>query len=258
MCSFFSFLADEKHNFYHFTHAQRLAKVTLGNGKTPLYDSHASIAGFYGISEDDCNKYEYNPFTDILTLDQQNMEENEAETLAFVHSINWKDFFGDIEGARKFIVSIKDIPFMQNNPDFDLSGCKVFDTRVEAYAVAFDVAGTNANNSARNTASITARSAVWGAVKDAARSAAMSILMCVTRDVTRDATAYPANYPEMYVANNMDEDIALYCVIHSICADLPIPQEHIDYINKRFAIWQNGYGVYGELNGVLYVYRRIV
>lgn len=237
MCDFFSFLADEKHNFYHFSHAQRLSKDTFKNGKTPLYDSHTSIAEYYGINEDSCNKYEYNPFTDQLKLAQQNMEENEVEALAFVHSIHWQDFFNNLEEIKTFFADLKDIPFMQNNLDFDLSGCEVFDTFEQA------------NNSAGKAVSDATNNSAWFAARGAAFNAAEEVVGYDTSLATRTAIRESVGVPI--------EDIVLYFVIHYLCADLPIAQKHINYINKLYAIWQNGYGVYGDIDGVLYVYRRL-
>lgn len=134
MCDFFSFLVDERHNFYGFPYsARKIPRIKRACRRTiENYDSHSYIAEFYKINEDYYNKYEYNPFTDVLILDRQNMEEDREEVLSYVHSIDWKEFRGDIKGFRKFLEDIKNIPFMQNNPNFNLNDCKVFDTRNEA------------------------------------------------------------------------------------------------------------------------------
>lgn len=272
MSNFFSFLIDETRHPYYFTHAQRLSGVASEDGQMPEYDSHASIAEFYHINADHCNKYEYNPFSDTLKLSQQNVRENKTEVQSFIHSINWQDFCGDIEGAKKFIASIKNIQFMQNNPDFDLSGCKVFDTREDAVLyVTTDAARWSAWHAANDNAFSAARFAAIYAARNAEGSTAISTARDATREVTYLATVYAAYDFTRYAARSsakcatmdtaMDtagtaaNDIALYVSLHYVCAAFPIPQEHLDYINKRLSIWQNGYGVFCDVGDTLYVYR---
>jgi hypothetical protein len=39
-----------------------------------------------------------------------------------------------------------------------------------------------------------------------------------------------------------------------LCADLPIDQKHRDAIAARWDVWQRGYGLMAEVDGVLFVY----
>lgn len=39
-----------------------------------------------------------------------------------------------------------------------------------------------------------------------------------------------------------------------ICFGLPLDQKHIDHLNARWEVWQKGYGLLCDVNGVLYVY----
>jgi len=86
MCRFYSFLTDEKGNRYAMNHQVRL---DIRNGKSNLReDSHASISELWGIDEDKCNKYEFNPLTRELTLDMQNLLINDKELINIDELIN--------------------------------------------------------------------------------------------------------------------------------------------------------------------------
>ena len=71
MCKFFSFLMDENEKMYYLNHEVR---HDIMDKKLNLYpDSHSSIAEYYKINEDKCNKYEFNPITGSLVLDKKNI-----------------------------------------------------------------------------------------------------------------------------------------------------------------------------------------
>jgi hypothetical protein len=79
MCNFYSFLTDKKGNRYAMGHDIR---VKIRNGESDLReDSHASIAKLWKVSEDKCNKFEFNPLTKKLTLDTQNLPFNDSELI---------------------------------------------------------------------------------------------------------------------------------------------------------------------------------
>jgi len=73
MCKFFSFISDGKGNIYYFNYLIReLIREGVLNYQQ---DSHTSIStyhGFTGKKEDHMNKYEYNPLTKHLKIDQLN------------------------------------------------------------------------------------------------------------------------------------------------------------------------------------------
>lgn len=75
MCKFFSVISDGKGKIYYFDWAirERIIKKELSYES----DSHTSIADYYGFkgsAEDKMNKYEYNPLTKGLTVDQINTD----------------------------------------------------------------------------------------------------------------------------------------------------------------------------------------
>jgi hypothetical protein len=77
MCQFFSCISDGKGRIYYFDAKQReqiranALEDTRGH-KNLEPDSHTSIAAFYGLNEDKCNKYEYRPLDKQFQIDQLN------------------------------------------------------------------------------------------------------------------------------------------------------------------------------------------
>jgi len=43
-----------------------------------------------------------------------------------------------------------------------------------------------------------------------------------------------------------------------ICSDLKINKKHRKHAKDRWAVWQAGYGLLCDVNGELYVYKRVV
>jgi len=69
MCHFFSFCTDpEYHGGQRFYFAWGYRKEHLDEGN----DSHLLICEYYGLNEDICNEYEYNPLTRVFAADQIN------------------------------------------------------------------------------------------------------------------------------------------------------------------------------------------
>ena len=52
-------------------------------------------------------------------------------------------------------------------------------------------------------------------------------------------------------------DAALYAQVIFICDGLKLQDSHKVHIKKRMEVWQKGYGLYCEINGVLYCYKKI-
>jgi hypothetical protein len=42
----------------------------------------------------------------------------------------------------------------------------------------------------------------------------------------------------------------------AVCDDLPVPAKHRKHARDRWRVWQMGYGLLRDVNGVLYVYKR--
>lgn len=88
MCNFFSFCTEpEKHGGkrYYFDWKQRTS-LKLGD-----YDTHSGICKHYGLDEDICNKYEYNPLSGKLVVDQINSDvDDRVQAEEWVRSLDWK------------------------------------------------------------------------------------------------------------------------------------------------------------------------
>jgi hypothetical protein len=91
MCDFFSFVSDGKGNYYYCDWETR-KKITSGELKQYDPDSHTSIAhlsGFNAKQEDKLNKYEYNPFTKKLRVDQINTKDDSKDAEGWVRNLDF-------------------------------------------------------------------------------------------------------------------------------------------------------------------------
>lgn len=127
--------------------------------------------------------------------------------------------------ALAFVASIPDTPFFKPDgnplPEWKLSTAPTLQ---------------QARNAARVAAKVAARAAAWAAAGDAAWDATRNAARNVARDVAWDA--------------------ALYVQVIYICADLELDQNHIDHVKARWEVWQKGYCLLGDIDGVLYVYAK--
>ena len=103
-----------------------------------------------------------------------------------------------------------------------------------------------------------ARAAAWDAARDAARAAAWDAAWDAARDAARDA-AWAAAWAAAWDAARdaawaAARDAVDQIAINVLCADLPIDQKHRDTITARWDVWQRGYGLMAEIDGVLFVY----
>ena len=148
--------------------------------------------------------------------------------------------------AMAFVDTIKDTPFLQPQGDPD-PDWRVFDT--------WDAARDAAWYAARYAARDAARYAVRDAVRDAARYAAHDAASDAASGAARDLASTASNtarYAARYAAAAWDA--ALMAQIH-IVSDLAVDQCHRDHATARWDVWQRGYGLLCDVDGVLYVYR---
>jgi hypothetical protein len=114
MCKFFSFVYDlKKDKFYYFDKTIR-AKIFIEEVDYEQ-DSHSSIANYYdykGKKEDALDKYEYNPLTLELILDQNNSGvDTYQKALDFVKTLDFKEI------VPKLIIKPIINPLLLNNYD---------------------------------------------------------------------------------------------------------------------------------------------
>ena len=195
-------------------------------------------------------------------------------------------------GAQSFVRGIPMLNWLKpdGNPDPEW---KLFTASSwnAARAAAWDAAGTAARaaagdaaraaveaaaGAAWDTAWDAARAAAWDAAWDAARAAA-GAAWDAARDVPWDAAwaaggaaawdaawaaAWDAAWDAAWAAGGAAagaawaaaRDAALYVETKHIVADLPIDQKHVDHAKKRWEVWEKGYALLCDINGVLYVY----
>ena len=94
-----------------------------------------------------------------------------------------------------------------------------------------------------------ARNAAWAArdaACDAAWNAAWNAAGNAAGNAARNA-AWAAAW-----------DAQLMAQIQGICADLEIPEPHRQHVAARWEVWQMGYSLFCDVNGVLYVYKKVV
>jgi hypothetical protein len=121
--------------------------------------------------------------------------------------------------VEAFVAELPTIPWMQPQGAPDPSWW-VFETRDAAW----DAAGDAAGDAARVATRVAAGDAAWVAPLDAGMDAGM--------------------------------DAALWALV-LVCQGLPLAQHHIDHARARMDVWRRGYGLLGDWDGALYVYRSI-
>lgn len=117
MCSFFSLVSNGKGAILYFNKEQREAikegtlKYLTGKDKGGIFlgeeDSHSSILNYNnsrGEEEDDWNRWEYNPDSEILSIDTLNAFDDSIAVLAKIKEI---DVFG-LEGFKPLKFKIGD------------------------------------------------------------------------------------------------------------------------------------------------------
>jgi hypothetical protein len=165
--------------------------------------------------------------------------------------------------SEAFIATIKDVPWMKNaepEPQW-----RVFDTRDAAWNAARDAAraaaGNAAGNAARNAARDAARDAAgdaaWNAARDAAGDAAWNAARDAAGDAARDAAWNAARDAAWNAAGDAAWDAAWECLVNHLCADLKLAKKHRTAMSDRWKVWTSGYGLYAEVGGVFYVYRKV-
>ena len=238
MCKFFSLLSDGHGKITYFDAKLRRAikageiKDNAGNPITQP-DSHSSIAAYYGLDEDKHNKWEYNPYTDVLEKDSMPVKDDTTCVHDALNALDWRGIAGDVAAVRELLAALRANKWMDGHgvlPD----GVKMYDT--------WDDAWDAAQGSEWDEATRASWDAALKVAQNAARDAARDILM----DIAKDASQAPV------MRAIWDAGQLLRCL--SI-VDL-LPQEHLAHARKRMDVWFAGYGVAGDVNGVLYCYRR--
>ena len=130
--------------------------------------------------------------------------------------------------------------------------------RAAAWAAAWDAAWAAAWDAAWDAA----RAAAWAAARDAARAAAWAAARAAAWDAARAAAWAAARAAAWDAARAAARDVAgaaawdaaLYAQVVYVCAGLELDPTRIAHARARWDVWQRGYGLVGDVDGVLYVY----
>ena len=107
---------------------------------------------------------------------------------------------------------------------------------------------------ARDAAWTSPGAASWNAARDAARAAARAAARVAARADAWTASWNAARDAAADAAWDAAGTAAWECLCNHLCADRSIDQPHRDILRRCWEVWERGYGLVGEVNGVLYVY----
>ena len=119
MCNFFSFCTQPSasSDFYYFDWQARLNMNHVGA------DSHSHICAHFGINEDQCNKWEYNPLTKELYLDMQNDPKTDTKRVKkWVDKLDWNTIVAPL--IIKPIINPLELPAVDTITDEQISWLK--------------------------------------------------------------------------------------------------------------------------------------
>lgn len=121
----------------------------------------------------------------------------------------------------------------------------------DTWDAAMQAAADAIRNTTWDTAKNAAQTAIWDAVWNASRNTATNthinairnIIWNITRDIVQSA-GWDAAF-----------DAALYSY-YILASDLEIKdkEKHLEHVKARWEVWQKGYGLLCDVDGVLYVY----
>ena len=155
------------------------------------------------------------------------------------------------QACRDFVATIPQTPWFQRTQPPD-PAWRVFPT----WDAAWDAAGAAARDAARVAAWDAAEAAARGAARTAAGDAAWATAWAAARDAAWDAAGASAGASARAAARAAAGDAALYVLACGICADLPLADARRQHADARWRVWQAGYGLVCDVNGILYVYER--
>jgi hypothetical protein len=170
MCNFFSFVTEpEKHGGKRFYFNWDYRKSHLNDDNN---DSHSSICKHYGLDEDVCNKYEFNPLTKKFEIDQINSQvDDRIQAEDWVNKVNFKRIVEPL--IVKPIVNPFDLPKVEKVTDEHIALLKQWASiRGSVWDSVWDAVGASVWASVRTLVRISvmtsirasAWASVWGAV----------------------------------------------------------------------------------------------
>ena len=158
MCNFFSFCTQPSasSDFYYFDWQARLNMNHVGA------DSHSHICAHFGINEDQCNKWEYNPLTKELYLDMQNDPKTDTKRVKkWVDKLDWNTIVAPL--IIKPIINPLELPAVDTITDEQISWLKEWaSVRASVRDSVWDSVGVSIVDSVRDSVG----ASVWDSVGD--------------------------------------------------------------------------------------------
>ena len=173
MCNFFSFVTDPvNHLAEYFYFDWEYRKANLDDDGV---DSHSHICSHFKLTEDVCNKYEFNPLTKMFTIDQINSRRDDSE--AAEKWANRLDFKTIVEPLIiKPIANPFKLPKVEKPTDEQIRWLKDW-------------------ASVRDSVWDSVRDSVWASVWDSVRDSVRDSVWDSVRDSVRDSvSAYASSF----------------------------------------------------------------
>jgi hypothetical protein len=199
-----------------------------------------------------CTAYEIEPGSEVVRIQKGKFMTARARLIRELETPGWWKRVSD------FLEHIKTVKF------FDAHGemrpeWKMFDTQYAAWAAARDAARDAAQAAAQDAAQAAARAAARAAAWDAARAAAWAAAWDAAWDAAQaaaqDAAQAAAQDAARAAARAAAWDAALYSQL-IVVEDLTIADEHRSYVQRRWGVYELGYGCACDVDGVLYCYKK--
>ena len=161
--------------------------------------------------------------------------------------------------AEAFVKQVRGMAFFQASAPLALDyPHRLFESRAAAEAAAEAAAYNAAYDAAEAAAYTAAHNAAWDAAWDGAYAAAYDGAYAAAHNAAWDAAIDAAHDAAIDAAHNAAfnaaRNAALFCSVVAFGADLPIAEQHREYARAVWSAYQQGYAMYGDVSGVLYVY----
>ncbi len=126
------------------------------------------------------------------------------------------------------------------------------------WEAAWDAAVEAAGESSRAAGWDAAVEAAWTATESAARKAARKADGKAAREAAEKAAGeavWAASWEAAgEAAGDAAWDAALYTIVEHVCGDLDLAEEHRQHVRDRWAVWQAGYALLCDVDGILVTY----
>ena len=157
---------------------------------------------------------------DVLGQDAEKIRVSEARVVRVICPV-W------LRRVNAFVQSLTSVKFFDGHGKVNAKWL-MFPARDAAYDAARDAA--------RDAAWYAARDAAWYAARDDARDDAYDAARYAARDAAYDAAG-----------------LSLCLLVSDLKA---FDKKHLRYMLRRWAVWEAGYGLAADVDGVFYVYRK--